>query len=408
MGLLGAIPQAIQQGQASVRAAKLGAHQVQQKEQAIQREIQNQAYTRHMEQGKMIVDMGQNLERGTPEWKQSKGAFEGWAIEGLQRFQIPIHPEMAASMGKQREKDMGTIYPEGATQGVYGERTPGVATTAPPQPERQATTPLGDFMQDNPDATPQEIKAFQTAIRPDPQMTKSERELDRQQKFTVKLSPRATKEPNKVYSEGYQMNEDGTLFIDPFTNTAVKLPPFNKVLKRGAFKEFKATGELWDDTKEINALLNDPEVKANLQMADKEGLWDRALGTWSNKISRWLLEKGMGKNSKTSQAIVRMQRLASSERKLYFGTAVTDQELRTALSWLPAGGDSYSEMQVKMGVASSEGEEVFKRYLDLYKNVANMTPFYDAFGLQRFEQTGGAGDIESLAKEFNLEMPGAK
>jgi len=147
----------------------------------------------------------------------------------------------------------------------------------------------------------------------------------------------------------------------------------------------KDLGENWDDAKQLQELLQDPVVQQELKTAEQEiGFWDRATGKWNNKVMLWLQKRGIGKNSKTYTAIVRMQKFASQERKAFLGTAVTGTELESTLAWMPNAGDSLSTMLNKVDLMSSEGEEVFRRYLDVYKDNAAMGPFYKAFGLKRF------------------------
>lgn len=247
-----------------------------------------------------------------------------------------------------------------------------------------------------------ELKEFKEGTRPEPQTTVSERDILKRQKATEELTLMAQKDPNAVCEHGYKMNADKTLYIDPVDKAPVKLPHFTKVMgKRGGPKMAKAAGEFWDDTVEIQELLNDPEVIKNLQWAEKEGFWDRVKGSWSNKINLWLTKKGFSKDSKTTEAIVRIQRLASIERLKFLGSAVTATELESILPWLPSAGDSFSIMTTKMGVAAKEGEEVFRRYLEMYQDICDMSPFYKAFGIKRFPDE--TNNIDALKNKYGLE-----
>ena len=211
------------------------------------------------------------------------------------------------------------------------------------------------------------------------------------------LQRRAKEDPNKLYSEGVKLNDDGSVFIDPITGAPEKLESFDKHIgKRGMAKAIIEAGEHHDDALELKALLENPEVKKDLKAANDAGLWDRSTGAWSNKIKKWMAERGIAKNSKTGETIIRMQRMASNERKYYLGAAVTETELKSVLGWMPDAGDSYDTMINKINVITKEGEEIFRRFLDIYKNVANMSPFYKAFGIQRFPT--GKGSKQTISQ----------
>jgi hypothetical protein len=280
---------------------------------------------------------------------------------------------------------------------------------------RKLTGEAGQFEQvmGRKPTTPKDLQSFLKAKRPPPQPTVTERELLRRQKAMGKLQTKAATDPNEVYRLGYQMDDDGSLFIDPVDNAPVKLRTFDKVLgKRGTITAIKTIGEQWDDAKEIQTLLQDPKVKADLQSANQEaGLWDRVKGTWSNEVKLWMQKKGIGANTKTYTAIIRMQRYASEERKRFLGTAVTASEIQTAIPWLPDAGDSFEVMTNKIGVAAFEGEQGFRRWMDMYKNIANMTPLYKAFGIQRFDGSQGQGgqvNVGDLSDEELLRQLGGR
>jgi hypothetical protein len=212
-------------------------------------------------------------------------------------------------------------------------------------------------------------------------------------------------DPNEVYRKGYQVEDDGSIATDLTTGAAIPLPKFTKEIgKRGGPRMLKAAGELYDDAKELHDLLLDPEVSQNLQSAVGEGLWDRARGSFSNRVTTWMSKKGILKNSKTATAVRRMQRMASEERKAFLGSAVTATELETTLGWMPAAGDSYDAMINKTNLILTEGRQEFKRFLDLYKDVANMSPWYRAFGLKRVED----GGVEKTAEEPATEQTEAQ
>lgn len=218
--------------------------------------------------------------------------------------------------------------------------------------------------------------------------------------------------PNEAYERGWKMNDDGTVFTELDTGAPVRLPSFEKVMgKRGMTKAVLAAGEHADDAKEVQALMADPDVARALNSANNAGMWDLAKGAWSNKMRGWLQKKGLATNSKVTETVIRIGRLASRSRKEFLGTAVTANELRTVQSWLPSIGDSFDLMLRKIGVAADESDEIFTRFLDVFKNQANMSPFYNAFGIDRFQQKGsGEGanvqesqEIIDLKAKFGLE-----
>jgi len=217
------------------------------------------------------------------------------------------------------------------------------------------------------------------------QPTLAERDIERKRKATETIQKL---DPNEAYRRGWKVNEAGEVELDLVNNIPIKLPPFHKVMgKRGQIKAMKQLGENWDDSKQLMELLKDPKVAKNLKAVEKEiGFWDRVSGKWNNKVRLWMQKRGIAANSPTGTAITRMQRLASQERKEFLGVAVTGTELETTLAWMPNAGDSLSTMLNKTQLMVQEGEETFRRYLDIYKDVANMTPFYTAFGLQRFSK----------------------
>lgn len=212
------------------------------------------------------------------------------------------------------------------------------------------------------------------------------------------LEEMASKNPMSVYREKYRMNDDGTLYKSFDTGLPEKLPDFDKKLgKRGMVTAILQAGEHWDDAKELKTLLDAPSVAKDLRAAEQEDLWDRVKGRWSNRINQWMAKNGISKNSKTATAIRRMQKMASDERKRFLGSAVTATELESVLAWMPDAGDSYDAMINKINLIAVEGQQTFKRFLDVYKNEADMSPFYDAFGIDRFEtKTEEVADVEVI------------
>jgi hypothetical protein len=232
-----------------------------------------------------------------------------------------------------------------------------------------------------------------------------ERMAEKQLKAMGDLEQRASKDPMSVYSAGYRMDDDGSIWTDPITGRPEKLPSFEKITgKRGNIKAIKIAGEHLDDALEISALLQDESVKADLQQAVNEGLWDRVKGTWSNKVKLWMQKRGIGGDSKTFETITRMQKMASEQRKEFLGAAVTLTELESILGWMPDAGDSYDTMITKINVASREGAQSFFRWLDIFKDQANMAPYYRAFGWDRFNLP----QIETLGVTAEVESPTAQ
>ena len=233
-----------------------------------------------------------------------------------------------------------------------------------------------------------EFKAWKTSIRPDQYLTESESKLKARKDANVRLAAEAEQDPNAFYEKhNIKMNDDGSIYLDPIDLAPVRLKSFEEVTgKRGTVKAIKELGEQWDDSKELQELLADDEVRAKLSQAERMGLWDKVKGKWSNSIQKWMQNSGISSNSKTATAIARMQRMASEERRLYMGTAVTESELRSSLAWMPNAGDSYETMLNKVNLMAQEGEQMFRRWLDVYSKNADMSPFYKAFGMKRFDK----------------------
>ncbi len=192
--------------------------------------------------------------------------------------------------------------------------------------------------------------------------------------------------PNDAYRRGYQVSDAGQVQTDPLTGRPVKLGNAEKTLKRGTTANIKNMGELYDDSREISALLAAPGVASVLSSAAEAGLTSEIMEKGKNTWRKFLQSKGVAGSDdpRVIEAITRMQKMASTSRKEYAGTAVSAAELKTLTPWLPDAGDSLSTMLGKMNVVESEGKQQFKRYLDIYKDQANMSPFYDAFGMDRF------------------------
>ena len=192
--------------------------------------------------------------------------------------------------------------------------------------------------------------------------------------------------PSELYMEhGYRVNDNGSLYLNPTTKQPVVLPRADKVLgKRGNMKSIMTLGEAWDDAKELTTLLAEPQVIEDLQSAKKANLWDRTKGMFSNKVQLWMQENGIAEDSKTAEAVARIQYMASEKRKSYMGTAVTETEMKSATAWMPQAGDALETIMTKTRLMAHEAEETFTRWLDTWKNTAQMGPYYKAFGIDRF------------------------
>jgi hypothetical protein len=188
--------------------------------------------------------------------------------------------------------------------------------------------------------------------------------------------------PTEAFREGFRMKDNGQLWTDA-DGLPVELPSFDKKMgKRTNVKELLEIGEMRDDLVQAESLLRNPELAAQAAQ-----LWDNEVrGMAENEFSKWLQNRGVGAFSPLGELMIRIQRVASDERKRMMGTAVTKIELESALAWLPDAGDGWPEITQKIKVAASEADERLYRWLDSFKHVANMSPFYDAFGLDRFNR----------------------
>jgi hypothetical protein len=196
----------------------------------------------------------------------------------------------------------------------------------------------------------------------------------------------ADKGPMAVYRDGWKMNDDGTLWVDAATGAPQRLESFDKKMgKRGAVKSAKLIGEAWDDAKEIRALLVDPEVAADFKRIHGTGAVSQIKDLAFNKLQKLAQTYGFSlSNPKTREAIIRIQSLASEDRSRLLGAAVTNTEMLSVKGWMLDAGDTLPLMLSKLDFAEHEGRQDFTRWLDMYKDQANMAPFYNAFGIDRF------------------------
>ena len=193
---------------------------------------------------------------------------------------------------------------------------------------------------------------------------------------------------NEAYRSGYRVEDNGKIYLAPDTQRPEKLPNFtDEMSKRGAVASLEATANLWQDTKELDELLRDPEVAKNLKKVTELGknspVWDRWTGSVSNSVRAWMTKNKIAGNSKTADALRLTQMMASEKRKEFLGSAVTETELKTILGWMPSPGDSWDDMIGKNNLMMSQGRQTIENYLNIYKDVANMSPFYRAFGFER-------------------------
>lgn len=193
------------------------------------------------------------------------------------------------------------------------------------------------------------------------------------------------KGPMATYADKWKMNDDGTLYEDA-EGVTVRLPSFWKATgKRGNIKHIIAAGEQLDDAIEVMELLQDPEVQREMQSkANETGMVERVKGMTRNQLRKWAQQRGIGENTKAYEVLIRLQRMASEERKRLLGAAVTITELQSIVSWLPDAGDNFDSIVAKMNVGVYEATEGLMHWLDAFKHDADMSSFYRAFGWDRF------------------------
>jgi len=230
--------------------------------------------------------------------------------------------------------------------------------------------------------------------------TEKERAENKLREGFPALQALALKDPNEAYSQGWRMNDDGKPFVDVVTKLPEKLKSFYDGMgKRKAVDALLKVGEHVKDATQILDLLADPEVAEALgKAAGQGGLWDNVTGRWKNTARNWFITQGYGKNSKPFEAMIRIGMMTSEKRRAMSGTAVTDSEIKTTRPWISSGGDTFEVMLQKMELSRSEGMEIFDRTLDVYKDSVNMSPFYKAFGKERF----GGKDAQSIMDKYEL------
>lgn len=214
----------------------------------------------------------------------------------------------------------------------------------------------------------------------------------------------------EIFRQGFRMKDDGTLWAD-VEGLPVELPTFDeKMGKRTNVKELLEIGEMRDDLSQAEDLLNIPELRD-----EAARLWDNEIRSMTqNSFRKWMQNRGINPFSPLGELMIRVQRIASDERKRMMGTAVTKIELESALAWLPEASDGWPEITQKIQLASSEADERLYRWLDSFKHIANMAPFYDAFGLDRFDRQetgftytgGGQPNIPGTPQPGGTPPPG--
>ena len=221
---------------------------------------------------------------------------------------------------------------------------------------------------------------------PKSKLTKDERE-DRRLRKNLPLIRAFNKKngPMKTYADGWKMNDEGTVYEDA-EGKAVKLPSFwTATGKRGNIKSIISAGENLDDSIEVMELLRDPEVVAQMKGSLSEpGIIQRIGNMGKNALRKWAQSRGIGEDTKAYEVLIRLQRMASEERKRLLGAAVTLTEVQSVVSWLPDASDNFESIVAKMNVGVYEAVEGLTHWLDVFKHDADMSPFYRAFGWDRF------------------------
>lgn len=102
------------------------------------------------------------------------------------------------------------------------------------------------------------------------------------------------------------------------------------------------------------------------------------------------------------EVISRIQEYASEKRNQLLGAAVTEYEMKSVQPWLLDASDTFDIVLNKVGIARAEGEQALRRWLDIYKDQANMAPIYKAFGIDRFtpDNLSPDADVDRLLKKY--------
>ena len=189
----------------------------------------------------------------------------------------------------------------------------------------------------------------------------------------------------------------------------VKNPTYKEKrdLQRARMSAINATGkvdtEKFYDALEIVELLKDPQVLRDLgQVKGGSGFWNRVKGMTKNEIRQWLVKKGVAPDNKTTEFVVRMSKMSSTDRHELLGSAMTSTELSFVKDWIIDPGDSLDTTIAKVKVIAAESKERFRHVLDSYKDRCDMSPYYEAYGLDRFETQGNA-DYSGMSDEELLK-----
>jgi hypothetical protein len=313
--------------------------------------------------------------RGGQEWAQWTAGLAGTA---------PMAAAPKPVLGKVPEghvyiPDTGLQQMEGYTPPVEEKYQPPLVTITPQEGREPLTARLTDLPPGFQRLAIQEQTGRKGVQPPTAKMREARADVEQRLSYLPDIQ---ALEPGEAYRRSWRMNDDGSVFLDE-NGAPIKLPVFTKRLgKRGQIKAIMEVGETRDDAVQLLELLKEPQAAAQLR-----SVWDsKLLSMTANSVRKWLAERGLGGGDVVGEIIWRIHRLASAERKKLLGAAVTQTELRSTLAWMPEASDNLEEIIQKSELGASEMDEHLYRWLDLYKDVSNMSPFYEAFGLDRFKR----------------------
>ena len=103
-----------------------------------------------------------------------------------------------------------------------------------------------------------------------------------------------------------------------------------------------------------------------------------------NGLIKWMQQRGITADNKVGKLIVKIERMASQERKELLGAAVTETELRAITPWLPSAGDSFNTMLNKLDVMKTEMGQEFVNWIELFEGSYDVSPLYKAFKIDPF------------------------
>jgi len=105
--------------------------------QQMQQQQETQGFNRWAKQVELIVSMGQNIDQNNPQFPQLQQAFQDLMNVGAQKGWTQQAMGDVPLAG--RKPEMGTVYGEEGKIGRWGERRPGVRTTAAKAPKEIST-----------------------------------------------------------------------------------------------------------------------------------------------------------------------------------------------------------------------------------------------------------------------------